>query len=75
MDSPAKLVKDIPLPGLGTVQQVSGEYDSNELFFQFTTFTDPRSVWFVDMDTMQVEMLMQTKLSNMSPNMHDFITD
>lgn len=75
MESPAKQVSEIKLPALGTVQTLAGEFDSNELFFQFTTFTDPRSVWYVDMNTMKVELLLQTKLSNLSPNMRDFVTD
>lgn len=72
---PAKLVKDIPLPGLGAIPKVSGDHEDTEIFFQFTSFTDPRSVWRVDMNQMNLQEIMTTKLSNFAPNMTDFATD
>jgi hypothetical protein len=37
------LVRDIPLPDIGSVSSFKGDRKSSEAFFSFTTFTDPGS--------------------------------
>ena len=35
-----KLVREVPLPGIGTVGGVIGDEDDDEAYFSFTSFTD-----------------------------------
>jgi len=39
------LLKSIPLPGLGSVRSISGRRSQTELFFSYTDFTDPGSIY------------------------------
>jgi len=57
------------------VGAVSARHDSKELFFLFTSFTDPGSSYRVCMDTFEVETVAQTKLSASSPDIREFVTD
>ena len=43
------LVREIALPGSGTVGALSTRPTDNELFFSFTSFTSPTSVWRHDL--------------------------
>jgi prolyl oligopeptidase len=40
-DMSGKRPRDVPLPGIGSVAGVSGEWNSDEAFFAFTSFTVP----------------------------------
>ncbi len=42
-----KLVRRLPLPGLGTVAELEGEPDDGELFFSWSSFADPPRVYRV----------------------------
>jgi prolyl oligopeptidase len=46
-----KLVREIPLPALGSVSGLSGEWDSNEAFFSFNSFHIPPTVYRYDVAT------------------------
>jgi prolyl oligopeptidase len=39
------LVKEIPLPDLGTITEFNGKEDGNELYFSFTSFLSPPTVY------------------------------
>ncbi len=39
-----KKVRDIPLPALGTISIVSGRHDSQEVFFDFSSYTMPPAI-------------------------------
>lgn len=41
---------EISLPGLGTASGLSGRWDNNELFFDFTSFTIPRTTYRYNMN-------------------------
>jgi prolyl oligopeptidase len=41
---------EIALPGLGTASGLFGRWDSNELFFDFTSFTIPRTTYRYNMN-------------------------
>ncbi len=51
VDLDGKAVSDIPLPGIGTAGGVSGEPDRSEMFFAFTSFLFPTSVYRYDLLT------------------------
>lgn len=74
-DSPAKLVKDIEMPGYGAVPISSGGYEDFEWFFKFQTFTDPGSIFRLDMNTYEVQTLRRPRLEHLSLNISDFTTD
>ncbi|HXH27601.1 MAG TPA: prolyl oligopeptidase family serine peptidase, partial [Candidatus Polarisedimenticolia bacterium] len=44
------LVRDVPLPALGTVGAISGRYDGREAFFDFSSFTVPPLIERHDLD-------------------------
>jgi prolyl oligopeptidase len=48
-DKEGKFVSDLPLPGLGSLAGVGGNWDSDELFFGFQSFTVPPSIYRVDL--------------------------
>lgn len=39
------LVKSIPLPGLGSVRSFSGRRSQSEMFYSYSDFTDPGSIY------------------------------
>jgi prolyl oligopeptidase len=42
------LLSDVKLPGLGSITEVGGKWDSNEAFFGFQSFTVPPSIYAID---------------------------
>ena len=46
-----KLVRDIPLPTLGTVSGMNGRWKSSDVFFGFQSFIIPQSVYHLDLGT------------------------
>ena len=52
---PAKFLTQIKLPDIGTIQSERGHYNEKEFFFKFTSFSDPGSIYRVDMDSLAVE--------------------
>jgi prolyl oligopeptidase len=60
---PSKHIKDLELPGIGTVIGTSGKYNQSEFFYKFTSFTDPGSSYRVDLSTFELETVAVTKLS------------
>jgi prolyl oligopeptidase len=60
--TPAKMLKEIDLPDIGSIVASHGKYDEKDFFFKFSSFTDPGSSWRVDMQTFEVEQINATKL-------------
>jgi prolyl oligopeptidase len=56
-DPDGKLVTEIGLPTLGSVRQVHGRHDRNELFFRFESFTHPPTVFRYDLGTHQMTVI------------------
>ena len=42
------LTKELPLPGVGSVGAMSGDRKGSELFFSFTSFTEPGALYRID---------------------------
>jgi prolyl oligopeptidase len=40
-----KLVRDVVLPGIGTVSGIGGEWDQDEAFFSFSSFAQPQTIY------------------------------
>jgi len=54
-DLNGKLKQEIKLPNIGTVQSVSGSKTDSNAFFSFTSFTQPVSIYKLDIETAQVK--------------------
>ena len=48
-DLEGKHLADVAMPGLGSLAGVGGNYDSDEAFFDFQSFTVPTTVYRIDM--------------------------
>ena len=46
-----KRIADVPLPGIGTVAGIGGQWDSKEAFVGFQSFTIPPTIYHYDMDS------------------------
>ena len=51
LEPSGKLVREIPLPALGSVSGLNGEWDSNEAFFSFTSYHIPSTIYRYDIAT------------------------
>jgi prolyl oligopeptidase len=58
-----KAAKDIPLPGVGSVELYPSHQDDQELFFAFTTYTAPRRIYRLDAAAGSTRMVRESKLS------------
>lgn len=58
-----KPVRDVKLPAIGSAGGFGGESDDKELFYTFTSFTYPSSVFRYDIESGKSEMYEQPKVS------------
>ena len=56
-DGDGELVDEVDLPTLGTIWELSGSTDDSELFFDFTSYLYPRTVFQYDLESRECEML------------------
>ncbi len=56
------LVREIELPGLGTVSGFSGEKDDKFLFYSFTSFTTPSTIYKYDIASGKSEVWLKPEL-------------
>jgi prolyl oligopeptidase len=55
-DLKGKLIKEISLPGLGSVSALSAEPESKELFFSFSSFLIPKTLYRLSLETYKCEL-------------------
>jgi prolyl oligopeptidase len=55
-------VTEIPLPGLGSVGEITGHEDKNEMFYSFTSYLAPASIYRYDMKKQANELFKTPKL-------------
>lgn len=53
---------ELPTPGIGTISSLSGEPDENELFYGFTSFTYPFTIYRFDFRTGESELFRAPEL-------------
>lgn len=58
-----KHLRDLELPGIGTVASISGRYDESELFFSFTSYTYPTANFLHDLNTGKTELFQAPKVA------------
>jgi prolyl oligopeptidase len=61
-DKAGKVVKELELPGLGTVSGISGDRDDDELFYGFTSFLMPPSIYRYDVKTGKSELFRKSEV-------------
>lgn len=63
------------MPDIGSLSGISSKWNSDELFYSFTSFTDPGSSYRVNMTTFETKMVHKTIVSASIPDSSQFITD
>lgn len=58
-----KLVREIPLPGIGTAGGFGGERADKEFFYTFTSFNYPPSIFHYDISTGQTTLFRKAEVS------------
>jgi prolyl oligopeptidase len=43
------------MPGIGVISAFAGKKEGKEIFFDYSSFTDPGSIYRIDTDTFKVE--------------------
>jgi prolyl oligopeptidase len=61
-DLEGKFVRDLELPGIGSVFGLSGKQDQAEMFFSYVSFLQPQSAFRYDFATDKVELFRGPKL-------------
>lgn len=62
-DMKGKFVREVQLPGLGTVGGFNGKRDDTETFYSYTSFTTPSTVYRYDMRTGKSTVFRQPKVA------------
>ncbi len=55
-DADGRLLREIALPGIGTVYGIGGEWRGSECFYGFTSFFVPQTVYRVDVRTDRIDV-------------------
>ena len=61
-DLQGKFEREIPLPGIGSVWYFSGRQDDNEMFFYFTSFFYPSTIFRYDFTSGQLAVFREPKV-------------
>ena len=61
-DLTGKLIKEIELPGLGSAYGFSGKRDNKILFYSFTSFTSPPTIYKYDISSGEAEVFRKTEV-------------
>ena len=56
------LVRDVPLPGIGTVGGLAGRDDEDDAYFSFTSFTTPTTIYKTSVKTGTTSLYFQVKV-------------
>jgi prolyl oligopeptidase len=66
-DLDGKFIRDVELPGIGTVGGFGGEREETETFYSFTSFTTPSQIFHYDMVTGESTKIREAKV-DFDPN-------
>jgi prolyl oligopeptidase len=61
-ETDGRLVREVPLPGIGTVGGPVGRDDEDETYFSFTSFTTPTSIYKTSVKTGATSLYFQVKV-------------
>jgi prolyl oligopeptidase len=62
-ETDGRFVRDIPLPTLGSIAGISGKQADTELFFSFTSFLYPPSIYRYDFSDHSLKQLYETEIN------------
>ncbi len=62
VDTNGKLVREVPVPTLGTISGLAGHWDSNEAFFSFTSYHIPQTIYRYDVASGKQSVWFETKV-------------
>ena len=62
LDYSGKIEKEIALPAIGSVSGLQGTHDEKSLFYSFTSFTTPSTIYRYDLENGQSTMFRQPEL-------------
>ncbi|HZE07494.1 MAG TPA: prolyl oligopeptidase family serine peptidase [Gemmatimonadaceae bacterium] len=54
---------ELPLPGIGTVTEIHGKQDDDELFYSFTSFLNPATIYRYDLGSRRNELFREPKVA------------
>jgi prolyl oligopeptidase len=57
-----KLIRELELPGIGTISSFHGEKDDNTAFYGFTSFTFPSNIYIYDVEKGKSELYRKSEL-------------
>ncbi len=67
-DLDGTLVREVPLPGIGSASNLSGRDDEDEAYFSFTSYTTPTSIYRTSVKTGATSLYFQVKVpADVSP--------
>ncbi|MBN2615164.1 MAG: S9 family peptidase [Bacteroidales bacterium] len=66
-----RFIRELPLPGIGTISGFSGLKGDNEAFFGFTSFTVPNTIYQINVTTGETQLMKQPEVDF---NPDDFVT-
>jgi len=61
-DLEGNFIKQIELPGIGSIDGLNAEPESDELLFSFSSFLTPRAVYRMDLETLTYELYHQDEV-------------
>ena len=73
--APAKHLHDVELPEIGTVGKTVGHYNETEFFFRFSSFTNPGTLYFLNMDNFEMKKISEIKIGDPKYNSNHFKTE
>lgn len=62
-----KPIHDVALPAIGSVTGIGGKWDRQEIFYDFSSFTVPPSIYQVDLTTQKRELWDKVKAAGIDP--------
>ncbi len=62
LDTNGKLVREVPVPTLGSISGLGGHWDSNEAFYSFNSYHIPQTIYRYDVVTGKQSVWFQSKV-------------
>lgn len=68
-------MNEVKLPDIGSVNKIHGKWDDPDVFFAFSSFSDPGTYFHLNMKDYKLQKLRSTILSDKNYKPDDFKTD
>jgi prolyl oligopeptidase len=70
-DLKGKFLRELALPGLGTVEGFTGRRKDSETFYSFATYTSPGTIYRYDLETGQSTVFRRPEIRGFDPNQYE----